>query len=322
MDEQNSPQPIQTIPQIQPPVENSLPPKNHHWLSILGVGLLIGLLIGAGGFYVLNMQKTKTQAPITTEQTTQVAPTLPTDETANWKTYTNPTYHYSIKFPNTFEVPPQSEREISQLGKDSNMCVQEKATTTCRIVINVYQNTVDISTEDWIKQHPSLIIDKPTVAQTTINGLQVQKLTNSNKTAYVFTYGPNIVVLLSETNAQYQKIMDTFQFTDQKHVNDFPKKEYFSLDKSYLVTTELVGDYNKISILDKDQKVITDDLVKKNSGVIAYDKLGCQCGTNFKKWEDNSHFTISILNANGNEYDYTVDAVTGLVDTSSFKKVK
>ncbi len=96
-----------------------------------------------------------------------------------------------------------------------------------------------------------------------------------------------------------------------------------SPDGSFIVTQESLGDHQIISIKDQRGNVILDDLLLKNAKEIGYNvKFRCQCGTHFKTWVDNSHFTITILNGGGEEYEYLVDAKTGKVDESTFKRIK
>lgn len=96
-----------------------------------------------------------------------------------------------------------------------------------------------------------------------------------------------------------------------------------SPDGSYVVTEEAVGDHQIIAIKDKKSNIITDDLVAKNEKAIGYNvKFRCQCGTSFKAWVDNSHFTIKIVNGGSEEYEYLVDAKTGKVDETTFKRIK
>lgn len=91
---------------------------------ILLVSIFLALvLFGA----IAVMSKTKTQTSKPAAQTVTPSPT-PTDETANWKTYTNSQYGYSIKYPSNYriytsgivqEATRSSEIGISNL-KDEN----------------------------------------------------------------------------------------------------------------------------------------------------------------------------------------------------------
>jgi uncharacterized protein YjaZ len=90
----------------------------------------------------------------------------------------------------------------------------------------------------------------------------------------------------------------------------------------YIVSEETIGDGQTITIKDNKGKVITENVISQNEKEIGYNtKIMCQCGTSFKAWVDNTRFSITIVNGGGEEYEYLVDAITGKVDESSFKKL-
>jgi hypothetical protein len=81
-------------------------------------------------------------------------------------------------------------------------------------------------------------------------------------------------------------------------------------------TYKLLGRSNeagvmRISILDfKTQKVLVEDVLEKNYGVIGYGtKFGCQCQTLIDGWYDDQYFGILIQNANDEEYTYKLPRV-------------
>ncbi len=91
----------------------------------------------------------------------------------------------------------------------------------------------------------------------------------------------------------------------------------------YIITEVTVGDNQTITIKDNKGKVIAENVIKLNEKEIGYNtKIMCQCGTSFKGWTDDSHFAIKIVNGDGEEYEYMVDATSGKVDETSFKKIK
>lgn len=92
---------------------------------------------------------------------------------------------------------------------------------------------------------------------------------------------------------------------------------------TYIITENMLGDYNKISITDSQGNIIIDDLVAKNEKEIGYNvKFRCQCGTSFKEWVSDSQFIIKIVNGGGEEYEYIVEAKTGTVNEATFKRVQ
>lgn len=96
-----------------------------------------------------------------------------------------------------------------------------------------------------------------------------------------------------------------------------------SPNNSYIITEQYSADTRWIIIKDQQGNIVTDDLITKNYKEIGYNtKFMCQCGTSFKQWINNTTFSIKIVNGGGEEYEYIVDAKTGKVDESSFKKIK
>lgn len=85
-----------------PPSVNPITNQKGNFLLIIGVVVLV-LVIGAGAYY-LRTRKPATIVPsptsVITSPTPQVTPTSsPTDETANWKTYTSEDASFSFKYP-------------------------------------------------------------------------------------------------------------------------------------------------------------------------------------------------------------------------------
>ncbi len=105
--------------------------------GFIGVGLLIAILVGlavlGGGAYYVVHQQSATQTPVenfdnvqtlpTTNTSTQTKNSVPqpkpitpaTNNTANWKTYTNATYGYHIKYPSDWKA---SAASVVSNGKD------------------------------------------------------------------------------------------------------------------------------------------------------------------------------------------------------------
>lgn len=112
MDEviQQSPILQQTPTQPEMPPENS----NSNWLRTLTIGfgiVSIGTVIAVGGYF-LGTKNSPTL--VENKAVTQLSPT-PVDQTANWKTYTNVKYGYSVKYPSTLEFSETSGGSYSTL---------------------------------------------------------------------------------------------------------------------------------------------------------------------------------------------------------------
>ncbi len=156
---------------------------------------------------------------IPVETYNEMLPTLKfTDPAANWKTYTNTTYGFSIKFPDTYEVPPQSSREISQLGKDSQACIESKADGICRVVFYVVDNPQGLSASEYVRTLPEIPLnDYLRQAQPVIfNGYAALTWSTSNAIGYMVgnINGTTIVEIRASDNTSILKqILSTFKFT-------------------------------------------------------------------------------------------------------------
>lgn len=91
----------------------------------------------------------------------------------------------------------------------------------------------------------------------------------------------------------------------------------------YIVLNSSLGDKQEFYLLNSEGALISNGIVKNNYKTIGYGtKFGCMCGTYFKAWVDDSHFSLKIVNGNGEEYEILVDASNGKVNKSSLKRTK
>lgn len=137
MDDQNPP--INPAPPVQnQPIQDSsssqsqstqskpsIPPELgiSNKIILLVIGVLVLILAGGGTYLALN-SKSKIQpivskeSPISTPSPTPTSvPTPAPDETANWKTYTNINYHYSLKIPQDTKILAE-EKNLEGKGLD------------------------------------------------------------------------------------------------------------------------------------------------------------------------------------------------------------
>jgi len=97
--------PIEQNPQTPLPVSQN---HNKNYLKVIGIGMSIVsfcIAIAVVGYF-LGSNKNKT-AKVSAPQITST-PTPTPDPTANWKTYTNTDYNFSIKYPDTFKIDDNS----------------------------------------------------------------------------------------------------------------------------------------------------------------------------------------------------------------------
>ena len=106
----------------------------------------------------------------------------------SWTTYTNKTYGYGLKFPATYEVPSQTEKEISKLGIDKNIVVKKKSdpSGSSVIMIDVNLNDEGLSLKDYMNKNLKLFGITDPLASYNFNGYD--SLFNKNQ------YGINVFV--------------------------------------------------------------------------------------------------------------------------------
>ena len=115
--------------------------KTMTWLLLAAAIAIIGLL---GVYYWDTMQELdNTSLPswvpvhhVTPTPTTTVTPTTTTDATTGWKTYTNSTYGFSIKYPSSWTVKDTIQKSGSAIPATNYLSVK-KGNTKIRIIVNV-----------------------------------------------------------------------------------------------------------------------------------------------------------------------------------------
>ena len=114
---------------------------------VLLVVLLIAVAIGG---YLLYTNYSNNRSKVTTsvvQQTTQPSPS-PSDETANWKTYTNTKYGFSFKYPSNLVV---AEQDTIQLTNEASM-PQVIPNKYINILIFVYSIDPQTSLRGWVEK--------------------------------------------------------------------------------------------------------------------------------------------------------------------------
>jgi len=141
-----------------------------------------------------------------------------TNNTSSWIVYANTTFGYSLKFPATYQVPPQTQKEISQIGIDNNIGVEKKSDLTGNnlIVIDVNINKDNLSLDDYMNQNLKLYgISGPLISYK-FNGYD--SLFNKNQPGTdVFVKQDQYIYHVSAPTASSDKeigsIVATFKFT-------------------------------------------------------------------------------------------------------------
>lgn len=126
--------------------------------TILLVPVIIIAIIAVAGAYLLGKQGiTIFPQPSPTSLPAEV-PTKEGDVTADWKTYTNTKYQYSIKYPLTFSVTEQSS-EYVRLSLGQNQPNQPSSETY--LSIEVKNNPQKLSLQKWEKANVNVADHAP-----------------------------------------------------------------------------------------------------------------------------------------------------------------
>ncbi len=150
-------------PNQNPSVINPISNQRGNFLLIVGVVVLV-LVIGAGAYY-LGVNKDSSSTNIKNQQiqvspTTQSSPTgLPTgftDETANWKTYTNKKYGIEFEYPKELYIwsdhynNPNNENSLS-LNQDDCENIQAAYCGVRNSLAFYVESAENLTLEEWIK---------------------------------------------------------------------------------------------------------------------------------------------------------------------------
>src|SRR5260221_1405311 len=238
MDEQNTP--INPIPSTEPPKTPSNPP-------LIALIILVVILLGATG--LLAYQNMQLQKQITKSQVNTYNSPVPsgTDETANWKTYTNTKHGYSIKYPNDW-----SFREFSSTKDGAGFYNTASGDVIGNepITINFNQrpsNDQSVPFSDYVKiaaikeiqGFESLVLINLVTTNSGIVGYKTtwnyKTLAGEAKISLPITYfdtklptGETVQINLGDKNDEqiYNKILSTFKFTDQSQTDTSNWKTY------------------------------------------------------------------------------------------------
>lgn len=235
----NQPPPINPAPPkdqvYNAPKPTSNHPHGHHFIpSKLMILLLFILLViaGASGIYLSN-SKSKPQPTPKPTPTVNPLPT-PTDETANWKTYENTKYGYTIKLPPNWSMKAATEDPLGETcsavnGTENILELSKNSIKECGFIGEMLPPQ-DIDITIWVTsafQDIYSILSNP--GKITIGGIEATRykfkdnaefpnvqdtriyLNHNNKGYIIYLRedsGGNFLDLI------YNQILSTFKFTD------------------------------------------------------------------------------------------------------------
>jgi len=230
--------PVQsTLPQ-QPEQQVPVQPEGKKFNIWLLVVIVFGiLLLGLGGYFIMNQSKLQKPVVQITSTPKPVSPTQAPDPTANWKTYTS-IYGYEIQYPlgwkvNTTRWVEKGQLEDIQLSlgeneearivfRDYSKPAQEGGPPiyTHELILNKpKENTSAVSIDEWIKKELGNEFDLSDLTETKVAGIRSVKRNWSNVETVYIPY-KNRIYSLSYTGGNnvslpFDQILSTFKFTDQ-----------------------------------------------------------------------------------------------------------
>ncbi len=147
---------------------------------------------------------------------------------SSWTLYTNKTYGYSLMFPTTYEVPPQSEKQKSQLGVDNNTVVEKKSdpSGSSVIVIDVNQDKDTLSLGDYMDKNMKMFGINGPLLGGIFNGYDCVFNKNQPGTNVFLKQGQyvyHITAPTSSTDKEVRDIVATFKFTDDSKILNYDK---------------------------------------------------------------------------------------------------
>ncbi len=203
-------QPIPIQPVIQTPPDSRKP---NTLVMGLGAIVLIGLGLLGGYFLFANKNLTNSQIPlqrIAASPTITQQPSQTENQTANWQTYRNNKYFYSIKYPNQLKT---EDRMAGQTSYDPNTLQIFSSDTNIVFTVQVLTsaNTSDLKTYvETIKNQNSTNANVKigTITQTTIdnqNAFEIQVTGNGRDGGWQGTDSqPHTYMYVQNKNLKYQ----------------------------------------------------------------------------------------------------------------------
>lgn len=207
-----------SVPVVTPQVIVEQPKQNNFIVILLSVLLL--LVVSVAGFFAFQTQKLVKELTLLKSESAPIATSEPTiepvatdssavDPTANWKTYTNTKYGYTLKYPSNLTVG-ENGMASGNANETTAVAIYQEGKTTLespRLTVSVRLDSKEL--ESLSHEH--------------FQKVSVTKLTNSEKE----TASKNLGLLIS----------------DPKIVNNYTKSIFFGLDAyKYSVNSNTVDD--------------------------------------------------------------------------------
>jgi hypothetical protein len=314
---------------------------------LITVGFVVLVIILGGFYYIFSSKYTSDIPPV---QTAPQPSITSADETANWKTYRNEKFGFTLNYPTNWIVGDFSSEPDPKI-----YFVPTKADIT----FNPFENTTKVVVA------PNGFGSEPPTGQTLSDGTRWAKFvtikttpSNWNKSGFVYgsveiknlstscernsviiksgcdTYEGDRLIYHGAVDAPTWKIIDqilsTFKFLDENQESSQINiiKKSVSPDGSYILVHQTLGDSQKVKVYDKNEKVLIEDIIESNWDMMFTNmkKLGLlgngMTGYEIKNWTSNSTFVLRIVVADGQTFETGVDVKTGKIIESTFKRIR
>lgn len=205
-------------PQTQPeqPIVNPVTPRKNYLL--LGALVIIAALLGSGATYLtLNAQKTNQPEPSPVVQS-QPTPTPTPDITASWKTYTDDTYTFQIKYPTNWYTGKQYSSIYINDKPIPTIPLTHGIPSAFSIQVTLISNSEEFN-PTWKNQRSQVIIDN--VQGTKFVDLESSPALELLETRIIFDRSPYRYTILfpnqneiGNHNEIFDQMLSTFKFTD------------------------------------------------------------------------------------------------------------
>lgn len=136
-------QPTST-PQTPTPLNSPIEKSHGSRIMIPSIIVAILLILVGAGSYIL---ATKKSQPPVQKVAIQPSPT-PVDETANWITYVNPTFRYTLKYPNWLAITEEGKYSVDgvfiSIPKTTSFSIGKKNYTNQQTIKEGFQLTITV----------------------------------------------------------------------------------------------------------------------------------------------------------------------------------
>lgn len=214
--EKQASQDLVQVPVLEVPVKSLSAQAGSKFPTVPALLVILLLLLSAAGYLYYQNQQLKTMLASYQPTPTPLVSPKPTaqadDPTANWKTYTNLKYGYSIKYPlgfSTEQIVAESQSEANTISRSFFVFQTGSSSPYEERYINFEFTDIEPS------------YDQGTVTQTILNGYSVKKVVLPNMSFDIYSIknseGNFIEVYVSNNSTRSaiaNQILSTFKFLD------------------------------------------------------------------------------------------------------------